>query len=47
MADVIAERLPATLELAMTAAVLALVIGVVLGVLYRYQKRSGGSAAPS
>ena len=30
VAEVIVERLPATLELAMTAAVLALVIGVVL-----------------
>ncbi len=40
VADVIAERLPATLELAMTAAVLALVIGVVLGV-YTAIKKDG------
>ena len=38
VADVIAERLPATLELAMTAAVLALVIGVVLGVYTAIRK---------
>ena len=40
VADVIAERLPATLELAMTAAVLALVIGIVLGV-YTAIKKDG------
>ena len=40
VADVIAERLPATLELAFTAAVLALVIGVVLGV-YTAIKKDG------
>jgi len=38
--DVIAERLPATLELALTAAVLALVVGIVLGV-YTAVRRDG------
>jgi len=38
--DIIAERLPATLELALTAAVLALVIGIVLGV-YTAVRRDG------
>jgi len=40
VADVIAERLPATLELALTAAVLALVVGVALGV-YTAIRREG------
>jgi len=39
--DIIAERLPATLELALTAAVLALVVGIVLGV-YTAVRREGG-----
>ena len=40
VAEVIFERLPATLELAMTAAVLALVVGVFLGV-YTALKKDG------
>lgn len=40
VAEVIAERLPATLELAMTAAFFALLIGVVLGV-YTAIKKDG------
>ena len=40
VADIIAERLPATLELALTAAVFALLIGVVLGV-YTALRREG------
>lgn len=40
VADIIAERLPATLELALTAALFALVIGVVLGV-YTALRRDG------
>jgi len=40
VADIIAERLPATLELALTAAVFALVVGVVLGV-YTAVRRDG------
>jgi len=38
--DIIVERLPATLELALTAAVLALVVGIVLGV-YTAVRREG------
>src|SRR6218665_3611917 len=38
VADIIAERLPATLELALTAAVFALLIGVVLGVYTALRK---------
>lgn len=40
VADIIAERLPATLELALTAALFALAIGVVLGV-YTALRRDG------
>ena len=40
VAEVIFERLPATLELAMTAAVLALLVGIVLGV-YTALKKDG------
>ncbi|MEG2999876.1 MAG: ABC transporter permease [Comamonas sp.] len=38
VADIIAERLPATLELALTAAVFALAIGIVLGVYTALRK---------
>jgi len=40
VADIIAERLPATLELALTAALFALVVGIVLGV-YTAVRREG------
>jgi ABC-type dipeptide/oligopeptide/nickel transport system permease component len=46
VADIIAERLPATLELALTAAVFALLIGVVLGCTPRCGAKAF-SAAPS
>ena len=38
VAEVIAERLPATLELALTASVLALLVGIVLGVYTAIRK---------